>query len=223
MRKIILVTFVLVAQFGIAQTVKQVGEFTSLKVFDKINATLVPSDEYKVELSGTDAGNVEIVNKNGSLRIKMALSKTLQGDDVKAIVYYKNLDAVEVNEGASVKSDATLDDVSLTINVKTGGKINLKVNVERLNVKANTGGITTIKGKAKMQDIIANSGAMVYHKDLESEQTDVTVNAGGEAEVRATKLVDAKTRAGGKITVYGEPKTLNEKIIAGGTIKKVKK
>ncbi len=222
MKKIILIAFVLVAQMGIAQTSKQVGEFTSIKVFDKINATLVASNDYKVELSGTNAENVEIVNKNGSLRIKMPLSKTLQGDDVKAIIYYKNLDAIEANEGASIKSDATLEDVALNINVKTGGKINLKVNVERLNVKANSGGISTVKGKTKMQDIIANSGATVNHKDLESEQTDVTVNAGGTADIRATKLVDAKTRAGGVISIYGNPKTINEKIIAGGTIKKVK-
>ena len=31
------------------------------------------------------------------------------------------------------------------------------------------------------------------------------VNAGGEAEVSATESVDAKTRAGGNITVYGNP------------------
>lgn len=223
MKKIFLLAAILVAQLAAAQTVKQVGEFTSLKVFDKINATLVPSNEFKVELSGSETNNVEIVNKNGSLRIKMILSKTLQGEDIKAVIYYKNLDAIEVNEGASIKSDAVLDDVALTINAKTGGKINLKVNVERLNVKASAGGVSTIKGKAKIQDIIANSGALVQHKDLESEQTDVTVNAGGEAEVRATNLVDAKTRAGGVITIYGDPKTINEKTIAGGTIKKVKK
>lgn len=221
MKKIILIAFLLVAQIGTAQTTKQVGEFTSVKVFDKINATLVPSNDYKVELSGANSDQVEIVNKNGSLRIKMPLTKTLQGDDVKAIIYYKNLDAIEANEGAIIKSDATLEDVSLNINVKTGGKITLKVNVERLNVKANSGGVSTVKGKTKMQDIIANSGAIVNHKELESEQTDVTVNAGGTADIRATKLVDAKTRAGGVISIYGNPKTINEKIIAGGTIKKV--
>ena len=31
------------------------------------------------------------------------------------------------------------------------------------------------------------------------------MNAGGEAEVSATESVDAKTRAGGNITVYGNP------------------
>ncbi len=45
----------------------------------------------------------------------------------------------------------------------------------------------------------------------------VTVNAGGN-KFYATDLVDAKTRAGGEIKIYGKPKQINEKKIAGGTI-----
>jgi len=47
------------------------------------------------------------------------------------------------------------------------------------------------------------------------------VNAGGVAEVRATELVEAKVRAGGEIRVHGNPKTINEKNVLGGVIKKV--
>ena len=42
------------------------------------------------------------------------------------------------------------------------------------------------------------------------------------ADVYATDLVDAKTRAGGEITIYGKPKQINEKKIAGGTIEQAK-
>ena len=38
----------------------------------------------------------------------------------------------------------------------------------------------------------------------------------------ATDLVDAKTRAGGEIIIYGKPKQINEKKIAGGTIEQAK-
>ena len=42
------------------------------------------------------------------------------------------------------------------------------------------------------------------------------------AQVYATDLVDAKTRAGGEIKIYGKPKQINEKKIAGGTIEQAK-
>ena len=50
----------------------------------------------------------------------------------------------------------------------------------------------------------------------------MTVNAGGKASVNASDLVDAKTRAGGNIYIYGDPKVINQKNVAGGVIKKVK-
>jgi hypothetical protein len=50
----------------------------------------------------------------------------------------------------------------------------------------------------------------------------VTVNAGGEAEIYATDFVDAKTRAGGSILIYGKTKQINEKRVAGGSIKQAK-
>ena len=33
---------------------------------------------------------VELVNKNGELKIRMPLTKLLSGDDVSATVYFKN-------------------------------------------------------------------------------------------------------------------------------------
>ena len=55
-----------------------------------------------------------------------------------------------------------------------------------------------------------------------TQQTTVTVNAGGLANVYATDLVDAKTRAGGTITIFGKPKQINEKTVAGGNIVQAK-
>ena len=40
--------------------------------------------------------------------------------------------------------------------------------------------------------------------------------------MNASDFVDAKTRAGGEITIYGKPKQIIEKSVAGGTIKQAK-
>ena len=59
-------------------------------------------------------------------------------------------------------------------------------------------------------------------KNLITKQTTITGNAGGEADVYATDLVDAKVRAGGTILIYGKPKQINQKVVAGGSIEQVK-
>ena len=63
-----------------------------------------------------------------------------------------------------------------------------------------------------------NSGAAFNGKDLESETATVTANAGGEVEIFASKTINAKTRAGGNIAVYGSPKFKNTKNVIGGEI-----
>jgi hypothetical protein len=49
---------------------------------------LIPSDENKVILNGSGSDEVELINRNGELKIRMLLTKMFNGDDISAIVYY---------------------------------------------------------------------------------------------------------------------------------------
>lgn len=209
--------------FGIAQTEKQVGDFTKVTAFDKIDVNLVASTENKVVLKGANSQEVELVNKNGELKIRMPLTKMLSGDDVSATVYYKKIDAVEANEGSRVASKDTISAINFDIICKEGSEIKLtNLQADRLQIRVSAGSIVTIKGTVKNQDVLASSGAKYDGQDCKTQQTVVTVNAGGIADVYATDIVDAKTRAGGEITIYGKPKQINQKTIAGGTIEQAK-
>ena len=222
MKKIIY-SLLLISSITFAQTEKKVGDFTKVSSFDKIDVQLIPSNENKVILQGKDADQVELVNKNGELKIRMPFGKLLKGDDISATVYYKKLDAVEANEGSRIASKDEISAINFDIICKEGSEIKLlNLQASRLQVRTSAGSIVTIKGNVKNQDILSNSGGKYDGQDCITEQTVVTVNAGGIAHVYATDLVDAKTRAGGEIRIYGKPKQINEKKIAGGTIEQVK-
>lgn len=220
MKKIALLFIALCGTLGFAQEIKQVGEFKRVNVFDKIELTLIPATETKMEVSGANAEEVTFVNKNGSLKIRMNISKSFQGGDVKVKLHYKDLEEVIAEEGAIVKGSETLKSTSLAITSKTGASVHLKIEAQKVTVRAYTGGVMTLTGKVSTQDILANAGASVFNEKLISDQTEVTVNAGGTAKVNATELVDAKTRAGGEIIIFGNPKKVNEKIVMGGSISK---
>lgn len=223
MRKILISSIYLVSQFIFAQTENKVGDFNKVTAFDKIDVNLVASTENKVVLTGANSQEVELVNKNGELKIRMPLTKMLSGDAISATVYYKKLDAVEANEGSRVASKEKITAINFDIICKEGSEIKLtNLQVDRLQVRTSAGSIVTVKGSVKNQDILSNSGGKYDGQDCITEQTVVTVNAGGMAHVYATDLVDAKTRAGGEIIIYGKPKQINEKKIAGGTIEQVK-
>lgn len=209
-----------VFSIGFAQTEKNVGDFTKVTAFDKIDVTLIPSTENKVLLKGGNSSDVELINLNGELKIRMPFGKMLSGDDISATVYFKKIDAIEANEGSRVACNEEIKAVGFNIITKEGSEVVLlKLQTEKLYVRTGAGCIVTIKGTAKNIDGLANSGGKFDGQYCKSEQATVTVNAGGIIHVNAINLVDAKTRAGGEIVIYGKPKQINEKKVAGGVIR----
>jgi hypothetical protein len=170
-----------------------------------------------------DSNEVELVNKNGELKIRMPLTKLLKGDAISATVYYVKIDAIEANEGSRIASDAVLESLSFDIIAKEGSEIKLKLETQRLKIKVTNGSKIHLEGKAQNQDILINSGGIYKAEKLISSQIIITANAGGEATIFATDFVDAKVRAGGNIIIFGKPKQIDQKVIAGGSIQESKK
>jgi formylmethanofuran dehydrogenase subunit C len=167
MKKIVLLLVLLVSQFISAQEItKNIGDFSTVKVYDRISVQLIPASENKVVITGDAREEVELVNKNGDLKIRMALKKLLKGDTVEATVYYKNLEGIEASEGSFVGCDAVLNSTNFVLNSKEGSEIKVKLDVNKASIKATSGGKIIISGVTDNQEIIVNSGAIVEAKDF---------------------------------------------------------
>ncbi len=221
MKKLVFI-ILLISTITFAQETKNVGDFSKVTSFDRIEVFLVPSDENKVQLEGKQADEVELVNKNGELKIRMPLTKLFDGDNISVTVYYKKITAVEANEGSRIACGDKISSVVFDVIAKEGSEIKLILDVEKLNVRTANGSKVSLEGNADIQDVLVNSGGIYEAEKLESKITTVSCNAGGNADVFATQLIDAKVRAGGDITIYGKPKKINSKVVAGGNIREAK-
>jgi len=222
MKKMIVLAAIMLFQFVSAQDItKSLGDFNAVRAFDQIDVLLVKATENKIVIKGGGKEDVEVVSKNNELKIRMKTTKLLKGDNVSVTLYYKgNIDQVEASEGSRVASQDTFKATAFSVNAKEGAEIKLNLDVKKLNSKANSGGILNISGTADNQDISISSGGIFNGRSFITKQTNVSITAGGEADVHATEFVDAKTKAGGDITIYGNPSQVNENKFAGGTIKK---
>ncbi len=218
MKKVLIIVFVLAIQFANAQVNRNLGDFDEVKVFDKITVKLIAANENKIVVTGSRADEVESVNKNGELKIRMPFPKLLSGDDIVVNLYFKNLESISVSEGSFVSSEADFKQTTLDLNAKSGGEIKLVLDVDKVNVKAYAGGIVSISGKATNQNVTITSGGILNAKNLHTSQTSISVSAGGQSEIHASTLVDAKVKAGGSIFIYGKPKQINKEVFIGGTI-----
>ena len=222
MKKIVF-SLLAITSMAFGQIEKKVGDFNKVTAFDRIDVMLISGNENIVQLDGKEAEEVELINKNGELKIRMPLTKLMDGDNISVTVYYKNLTAVEANEGSKIACGDKIKATSFDIIAKEGSEVKLILDVDKLKVKVKNGSTVDLQGNALTQEAIVNSGGRYLAPGLKTNQTSITVTAGGEALIFATNIVDAKVRAGGNITINGEPKQINKDIVAGGTICEVKK
>lgn len=222
MKKLIIGAAILFVQMSFGQVTKELGDFDTVKVYDKLSIKLVQSSENKVVIKGARETELEAVNKNGVLKLRMPFPKLLSGNDLEVTLYYKHIELIDVNEGAEVISKEAIKATSFKVSAQEGGKINVDLDVDKLKVSSVSGGEITATGKADNLDASLGAGGYFLGSKLATSQTKVSVSAGGKADVNASTLVDAKVSAGGSIYIYGKPKQINQKTVFGGKIEEVK-
>ena len=218
MKKLLIGVAILFVQASFAQVTKNLGDFDKVKVFDKLSITLIHASENKIVIKGSRESDVQVVNKNGELKLRMPFPKLMSGDDISIQLYYKRIENIDVSEGSIVSSKETFKQTTIDLNSKEGGEINVILDVDNAKVRAVSGGTIKVSGEAKNQVASLGSGGILKAKGLHTSQTTISVSAGGNAEIYATTLVDAKVNAGGYIYIYGKPKQINQKTVLGGKI-----
>jgi hypothetical protein len=200
---------------------KTVGEFSTLKVYDLINVEMVQSDDNKIEISGHNMLDVVVVNKNGTLKIRMNTEEIFDGNKTHVKLFYTGVDTIDANEGAYITSTEVIDQYDLDLRAQEGGSIKVNLKTKEIEVRASTGGIIETLGSTNNVNIKVNTGGIYKGKELESITSKVALRAGGEVEVNSKELVDINIRVGGDVYVYGNPTTINENRALGGRIKRM--
>jgi len=223
MKKIIFMLAVIVSFNSNSQETleKSIKEFSTVKVYDLINLKMIKSDENKVNISGKNRRDVEIVNNSGKLKIRMKLEESFDGNDTVVVLYYTSVDEVDANEGSKVQIKEAIEQYEIDLKVQEGAEITAQLMTTYANFRAVSGGILNVMGSSKNQDIKIYTGGMFNGKDFVTSKTEVSVNAAGEAYVNATEFADVKIKAGGNVYVYGNTKEINESRVLGGKVKRM--
>ena len=221
MKKIVTICLILIGFNVFAQRIveKEMGGFNEIKVYDLIEVNLIKSDENKVLIKGDNVDDINLVNKNGVLKIKMELDKIFHGEDTFVEVYYTNIDLIDGNEGARITSNETIEQNTIELKTQEGAQIKVGLSVDYVKVRAVTGGIIDASGIAKNQEVVLNTGGVFEGRDLRTETTKIKITAAGEAEVYASERVDINIKAGGDVAVYGNPEHVNKNTFAGGRVR----
>ena len=221
MKKITLLLILLTTiTFAQDKRTLELGEFHSIKVFTGLKIQLIQSSEQKIEIQGKNQRNIIIKNKNGNLKIYLKLTESFRKYDFDIKLYTnRNIDVIDVNEGAGVFSDDTFSQLKIILKAQEGAFIQLPLDVKYLTAKIVTGSNIQTSGKAKSQDIRVGQGGVYDAYTLKTEQTKIIVATGGNAEIAVTDVLDASVRLGGNVHYKGNPDVKKSRKFLGGVIK----
>lgn len=196
------------------------GDFTTVKVFNGLTVELQKSNSSKIEISGSQASDVSVKNSNGTLKITLKFLKNFSAENIKIVLYYdSDITVLDANEGATIFSDETIKQQHLEVKTQEGANIKLDIDTKYLIVKSVSGGIISLTGVTENQTVEATTGGIYRAYDLQSKQATVTSASGANVEISASELLDAGVRFGGSVFYKGTPEILKTKITIGGTIK----
>ena len=207
-------------------TVSQnLGDFTTLKVFNGIEVELIKSNEQKIEIRGKKSEKVTIKNVDKTLKLTLPFSlkpenNSADGEVIVKLFYSSNIDVIDANEGATI-TGKDINQEKLVVNSQERALINLVVNTKYIEVKTSSGGIIKLSGTTKHQDVNLDLYGVYHGFNLKTESTStVKSGTGAKAEIFAGETLTAKVSFGGSIFYKGNPELIKDKKVIGGIIQK---
>lgn len=227
-RKVLLIWLICLGVFTLGASAQEgsltqpLEPFSEIKVFDGISVNLIRSDKNEAVIEGANIRDVAIVINDGSLKIRMKVTKIFSGYRTFVDLYYNQpLLIIDVNEDARIISEDVIRQEVLEVKAQEGGELRIRAEVTQFLVKSVTGGLITAEGSSKNQDVQINTGGIYKGKAFKTDFSTVNVNAGSQAEIFAIDYVKATVKAGGEVLVYGDPSKMDEKTVFGGIIKRM--
>ncbi len=132
-----------------------------------------------------------------------------------------SLREMEIMGNADVSSRNVLTGDSMKINLKSGGKAYLDLDIKNLDAHLTEGSLLTANGYAVYQKVYVSSSATYSCFKLEGDYVNVEATLGGKAKICPAKELTASTKTGGYIGYKCEPATKTLEPKGNGVIEQV--
>ena len=204
-----------------AQKAISVESFSEIVLTGRLNVELKIADKEEViiETKGIEVEDIGVNVKGGVLKINALKAFKNKNIEINITIYHKDLYEISASAGAVVTKVETLNGDKLDLDVSSGAKISIDVNVESLKAFCSSGASLMLSGKVESGQLTALTGGMIDGKKLEAERAYVVSSTGANILVKAISELDIRSNTGGNVTYYGTPvKKTIKKAMAGKVV-----
>lgn len=197
---------------------EELSDFNEVKIFNGVEVTLIPAEENRIVISGFSKDKVKYTLVENRLEVRLSLENIWSQDNTKIAIYFRKLQVIDANENSVVEVNGEMLGSNLVFRAQEGSTVRARVDALKQSSKAVTGGQIYLEGKVRDQQVDINTGGQFFGRKLRSENTEVSITAGGRAEVYASNYCRANAKLGGTIEIYGNPDDIDRKTSIGGKI-----
>ncbi|MBU6220113.1 MAG: DUF2807 domain-containing protein [Bacteroidetes bacterium] len=204
-----------------AQKAISVESFSEIVLTGRLNVELKIADKEEVilETKGIEVEDIGVNVKGGVLKINALNAFKNKNIEINIIIYHKDLYEISASAGSIVTKEETLNGDKLDLDVSSGAKISIDVNVKSLKAFCSSGANLMLSGKVESGQLTAATGGMIDGKKLEAERAYVVSSTGANILVKAISELDIRSNTGGNVTYYGTPvKKTIKKVMAGEVV-----
>ena len=201
-----------------AQKAISVESFSEIVLTGRLNVELKIADKEEViiETKGIEVEDIGVNVKGGVLRINALNAFKNKNIEINVTIYHKDLYEISASAGAIVSKEETLNGEKLDLDVSSGAKIAIDVNVKAFTA---SGASLLLSGKVESGQLTAATGGMIDGKKLEVDRAYVVSSTGASILVKAISELDIRSNTGGNVTYYGTPvKKTIKKVMAGEVV-----
>ncbi len=184
---------------------RNVPAFTGIHASNSIDVEVkIGSPSVEVEADDNILRYVKTNVSGNMLHIGIENGVSIHNTHIKVYVTVPELNRIEANASAEVKVlDIMKNDGKISFDVSSSADIEAEVDAPEVGAEASSSGSITLRGKTRSYRAQVSSSAEIRSAELLSENTHVSANSSGSAEVYASVALDAEASSSGSVEYSG--------------------
>ena len=201
---------------------RSVGNFTAINVsnaFD-VEVKIGPAEELRIEADDNIMKYVRTEVSGNTLTIKIDHLHNVSNAHLKVYITTPSLNDINASAAASVRVlDVLKGNGKLNFDASSAASIDADIEAPEVEAQASSSGTVKLTGRTKNYKAQASSGANIKTAELLSENTDISVSSGADADVYSSVSLNADASSGGSITYHGDG-SVKPNTSSGGSVTK---
>lgn len=198
---------------------RDAGSFNELRVSTGIDVFLKQGDKEAVTVE-TDENLQEYILteiNDGVLRVYTEVN-IRDAEKKKVYVTMKDIRSIKASSAGDVIGESPVKTDKIELSASSAGDIKLEIYAKEIEADISSSGDITLNGEADILEADLSSAGNLNASDLEVREADISASSAGDADVRVTEKLTARSSSAGDINYYGNPKYVDAHSSSAGSV-----